>query len=164
MAPVDGRFNYITGLGNITAIVDYAHTPDALKNVLETINDIRQHNEKLITVVGAGGNRDTTKRPVMARIAAKLSDQLILTSDNPRFEEPEAILSEMMKGIEAHVARRVLVIADRRQAIKTAITLARENDIILIAGKGHETYQEIRGVKYPFDDREVVKGLFSIKS
>ncbi|MCX6287497.1 MAG: UDP-N-acetylmuramoyl-L-alanyl-D-glutamate--2,6-diaminopimelate ligase [Bacteroidetes bacterium] len=163
MAPVDGRFNYISGPANIIAIVDYAHTPDALKNVLETINDIRQHNEKLITVVGAGGNRDTTKRPVMARISASLSDQLILTSDNPRFEEAEAILEEMMKGIEASDARKVLVIADRRQAIKTAVTLAGENDIILVAGKGHETYQEIKGVKYPFDDREIVKELFSIK-
>ncbi len=165
MEPVEGRFNYITAQANITAIIDYAHTPDALKNVLETINDIRQHNnEKLITVVGAGGNRDTTKRPVMARIAANLSDQLILTSDNPRFEEPEAILGEMMKGIDAAKANRVLVIANRRQAIKTAVTLARENDIILVAGKGHETYQEIRGVKYPFDDRKTVKELFSLKS
>ena len=163
MTPVDGRFNYINGEGNITAIVDYAHTPDALKNVLETINDIRQHNEKLITVVGAGGNRDTTKRPVMARISARLSDQLILTSDNPRFEEPEAILDDMIKGIEPADSPKVLVIADRRQAIKTAVTLARENDIILIAGKGHETYQEIKGVKYPFDDREIVKELFSLK-
>ncbi|MCX6283790.1 MAG: UDP-N-acetylmuramoyl-L-alanyl-D-glutamate--2,6-diaminopimelate ligase [Bacteroidetes bacterium] len=161
--PVEGRFNYINGPGNITAIIDYAHTPDALKNVLETINDIRHHNEKLITVVGAGGNRDTTKRPVMARISASLSDQLILTSDNPRFEEPEAILEEMVKGIEVTDARKVLVIADRRQAIKTAVTLAGENDIILVAGKGHETYQEIKGVKYPFDDREIVKELLSIK-
>ncbi|MCX6281400.1 MAG: UDP-N-acetylmuramoyl-L-alanyl-D-glutamate--2,6-diaminopimelate ligase [Bacteroidetes bacterium] len=160
MEPVDGRFNYIPGPGNITAIVDYAHTPDALKNVLGTINDIRNHNEKLITVVGAGGNRDTSKRPVMAKISASLSDQLILTSDNPRFEEPEAILQEMVKGIEVTDARKVLVIADRRQAIKTAVTLAADNDIILIAGKGHETYQEIKGVKYPFDDREVVKELF----
>ncbi len=163
MGPVEGRFNSINGPGNITVIVDYAHTPDALKNVLETINDIRHHNEKLITVVGAGGNRDATKRPVMARISASLSDQLVLTSDNPRFEEPEAILEEMMKGIEITDARKVLVIADRRQAIKTAVTLAGENDIILVAGKGHETYQEIKGVKYPFDDREIVKELFSIK-
>ena len=163
MPPVDGRFNYITGPGNITAIVDYAHTPDALKNVLKTINDIRRHKEKLITVVGAGGNRDALKRPVMAKIASGFSDQLILTSDNPRFEEPEAILEEMMKGIEGSDSRKVLVITDRRQAIRTAVSLARENDIILIAGKGHETYQEIRGVKYPFDDREIVKELFSLK-
>ena len=161
--PVDGRFNYINGPCNITAIVDYAHTPDALKNVLETINDIRQHNEKLITVVGAGGNRDKLKRPVMAKIAVNLSDQLILTSDNPRDEEPGAILEEMVKGVEAHLSGKVLVIEDRRQAIKTAVSLARENDIILIAGKGHETYQEIRGVKYPFDDRKTVKELFSLK-
>lgn len=163
MTPVDGRFNYINGPANITAIVDYAHTPDALKNVLQTINDIRQHNEKLITVVGAGGNRDATKRPVMARISAMLSDQLILTSDNPRFEEPDAILNEMMKGVEITDKRKVLVITDRLQAIKTAVTLAAENDIILVAGKGHETYQEIRGVKHRFDDREVVKELFSLK-
>jgi len=163
MRPVDGRFNYITGPSNITAIIDYAHTPDALKNVLETINDIRNHNEKLITVVGAGGNRDASKRPVMAKISASLSDQLILTSDNPRFEEPEAILDQMMKGVLAPDTRKVLVIADRRQAINTAVTLARENDIILVAGKGHETYQEIRGVKHPFDDSEVVKELFSLK-
>jgi len=161
--PVDGRFNYINGPCNITAIVDYAHTPDALKNVLETINDIRQHNEKLITVVGAGGNRDKLKRPVMAKIAVNLSDQLILTSDNPRDEEPGAILEEMVKGVEVHLSGKVLVIEDRRQAIKTAVSLARENDIILIAGKGHETYQEIRGVKYPFDDRKTVKELFSLK-
>lgn len=163
LTPVEGRFNYINGPRNITAIVDYAHTPDALKNVLQTINDIRQHNEKLITVVGAGGNRDATKRPVMARISAMLSDQLILTSDNPRFEDPDAILSEMMKGVDITDKRKVLVITDRLQAIKTAVTLAAENDIILVAGKGHETYQEIRGVKHPFDDREVVKELFSLK-
>jgi len=163
MAPVEGRFNYISGPANITAIVDYAHTPDALKNVLETINDIRKHKEKLITVVGAGGNRDATKRPVMARISASLSDRLILTSDNPRFEEPETILEEMARGIEIQDAPKVLVIADRLQAIKTAVALAVENDIILVAGKGHEAYQEIKGVKYPFDDREVVKELFSIK-
>jgi len=163
LTPVDGRFNYIHGPGNITAVVDYAHTPDALKNVLETINDIRQHNEKLITVAGAGGNRDTTKRPVMARIAARLSDQLILTSDNPRDEDPDVILGDMMKGIENADSGKVLVIADRRQAIKTAVTIARENDIILIAGKGHETYQEIKGVKYQFDDREVVREAFLLK-
>ena len=163
LTPVEGRFNYINGPRNITAIVDYAHTPDALKNVLQTINDIRQHNEKLITVVGAGGNRDATKRPVMARISAMLSDQLILTSDNPRFEDPDAILSEMMKGVDITDKRKVLVIADRLQAIKTAVTLAAENDIILVAGKGHETYQEVKGVKHPFDDREVVKELFSLK-
>jgi|APCry1669189204_1035204.scaffolds.fasta_scaffold00196_5 UDP-N-acetylmuramoyl-L-alanyl-D-glutamate--2,6-diaminopimelate ligase len=163
MEPVDGRFNYISGPRNITAIVDYAHTPDALKNVLETINDIRQHNEKLITVVGAGGNRDKLKRPVMAKIATDLSDQLILTSDNPRDEQPGAILDDMVKGVEAHLSGKVLVIEDRRQAIKTAVSLARDNDIILIAGKGHETYQEIKGIKHHFDDREIVKELFLTK-
>ena len=161
--PVDGRFNYINGPGNVTAIVDYAHSPDSLKNVLQTINDIRRHKEKLITVAGAGGNRDTIKRPVMARIAASLSDQLILTSDNPRFEKPEAILADMEKGIDPADSQKVLVISDRLQAIRTAVALAKDNDIILIAGKGHETYQEIRGVKYPFDDREIVKELFSLK-
>ena len=163
LSPVEGRFNYIHGQGNITAVVDYAHTPDALKNVLETINDIRHHKENLITVVGAGGNRDVAKRPLMAKISVQLSDQLILTSDNPRFEDPDTILEEMVKGIDASDLPKVLVIADRRQAIKTAVTLARENDIILIAGKGHETYQEIRGVKYPFDDRDIVKELFLLK-
>jgi UDP-N-acetylmuramoyl-L-alanyl-D-glutamate--2,6-diaminopimelate ligase len=161
MKPVDGRFNSISGPLHITAIVDYAHTPDALKNVLETINNIRRHKEKIITVVGAGGNRDAAKRPIMARIACNLSDRVILTSDNPRFEEPESILDEMKKGVESCHSSKVLVITDRREAIKTAIALARENDIILVAGKGHETYQEIKGVKYPFDDREIVKGLFT---
>jgi len=125
LGPVEGRFNYIHGQGNITAVVDYAHTPDALKNVLETINDIRHHKENLITVVGAGGNRDVAKRPVMAKISVQLSDQLILTSDNPRFEDPDTILEEMVKGIDASDLPKVLVIADRRQAIKTAVTLAR---------------------------------------
>lgn len=163
LSPVEGRFNYIHGPQNITAIVDYAHTPDALKNVLQTIDDIRSHQEKLITVVGAGGNRDASKRPVMAAIASGLSDRLILTSDNPRDEEPEKILDEMLKGVNAADSGKVLVIADRWQAIKTAVTMAGSNDIILVAGKGHETYQEIKGKKFPFDDREVVKEMFRSK-
>lgn len=156
---VSGRFQYIVSEGNITAIVDYAHTPDALDNVLKTINDIRTKNEQLITVVGCGGNRDKTKRPIMAKIATDLSDKAILTSDNPRNEDPEVILDEMEKGVEAHNYKKVLRITDRKQAIKTACQLAQPNDIILIAGKGHETYQEISGVRHHFDDMETVKEI-----
>ncbi|WP_428229992.1 UDP-N-acetylmuramoyl-L-alanyl-D-glutamate--2,6-diaminopimelate ligase [Flavobacterium sp.] len=156
---VSGRFQYIVSEGNITAIVDYAHTPDALDNVLKTINDIRTRNEQLITVVGCGGNRDKTKRPIMAKIATDLSDKAILTSDNPRNEDPEVILDEMEKGVEAHNYKKILRITDRKQAIKTACQLAQPNDIILIAGKGHETYQEINGVRHHFDDMETVKEI-----
>ena len=156
---VSGRFQYIVSEGNITAIVDYAHTPDALDNVIKTINDIRTKNEQLITVVGCGGNRDTTKRPIMAKIATDLSDKAILTSDNPRNEDPEVILDEMEKGVEGHNYKKVLRITDRKQAIKTACQLAQPKDIILIAGKGHETYQEINGVRHHFDDMETVKEI-----
>ncbi|WP_035651758.1 UDP-N-acetylmuramoyl-L-alanyl-D-glutamate--2,6-diaminopimelate ligase [Flavobacterium sp. ASV13] len=156
---VSGRFQYIVSAGNITAVVDYAHTPDALDNVLKTINDIRTKNEQLITVVGCGGNRDKTKRPIMAKIASDLSDKAILTSDNPRNEDPEVILDEMEKGVEPHNYKRILRITDRKQAIKTACQLAQPNDIILIAGKGHETYQEINGVRHHFDDMETVKEI-----
>lgn len=156
---VSGRFQYIVSEGNITAIVDYAHTPDALDNVLKTINDIRTKNEQLITVVGCGGNRDRTKRPIMAKIATDLSDKAILTSDNPRNEDPEVILDEMEKGVEAHNYKKILRITDRKQAIKTACQFAQPNDIILIAGKGHETYQEINGVRHHFDDMETVKEI-----
>ncbi|MFB3386760.1 UDP-N-acetylmuramoyl-L-alanyl-D-glutamate--2,6-diaminopimelate ligase [Flavobacterium sp. LAR06] len=156
---VSGRFQYIVSEGNITAIVDYAHTPDALDNVLKTINDIRTKNEQLITVVGCGGNRDKTKRPIMAKIGSDLSDKAILTSDNPRNEDPEVILDEMEKGVEAHNYKKILRITDRKQAIKTACQLAQPNDIILIAGKGHETYQEIKGVRHHFDDMETVKEI-----
>ena len=156
---VSGRFQYIVSEQNITVIVDYAHTPDALDNVLKTINDIRTKNEQLITVVGCGGNRDKTKRPIMAKIATDLSDKAILTSDNPRNEDPEVILDEMEKGVEAHNYKKILRITDRKQAIKTACQLARPNDIILIAGKGHETYQEINGVRHHFDDMETVKEI-----
>ncbi|OXA96128.1 UDP-N-acetylmuramoyl-L-alanyl-D-glutamate--2,6-diaminopimelate ligase [Flavobacterium hercynium] len=158
---VSGRFQYIVSEGNVTAIVDYAHTPDALENVLKTIADIRTKNEQLITVVGCGGNRDTTKRPIMAKIAADLSDKAILTSDNPRNEDPEVILDEMEKGIEAHNYKKMLRITDRKQAIKTACQLAQPSDIILIAGKGHETYQEIKGVRSHFDDMETVKEILN---
>jgi UDP-N-acetylmuramoyl-L-alanyl-D-glutamate--2,6-diaminopimelate ligase len=158
---VSGRFQYIVSNTNITAIVDYAHTPDALENVLNTINDVRTNNEQLITVVGCGGNRDTAKRPVMANIATELSDKVILTSDNPRNEEPEAIIHEMEKGVQAQNFKKVLSITDRLQAIKTACQLAQPNDIILIAGKGHETYQEIKGVRHDFDDMKNVKEILN---
>lgn len=156
---VSGRFQYIISSNNITAIVDYAHTPDALENVLNTINDIRTKNEQLITVVGCGGDRDKTKRPVMANIASTLSDKLIITSDNPRTENPSVIIAEMEAGVEPQHFKKSLSIEDRKQAIKTACQLANPNDIILIAGKGHETYQEIMGVRYDFDDMKIVKEL-----
>jgi UDP-N-acetylmuramoyl-L-alanyl-D-glutamate--2,6-diaminopimelate ligase len=156
---VSGRFQYIVSEANITAIVDYAHTPDALENVLKTINDIRTKNEQLITVVGCGGNRDKAKRPVMGGIASDLSDKAILTSDNPRNEDAEVIISEMEQGVAPHNFKRILSITDRKQAIKTACQLAQPNDIILIAGKGHETYQEINGVRHDFDDMKIVKEL-----
>lgn len=156
---VSGRFQYIVTDSKITAIVDYAHTPDALENVLKTVDDIRTKNEQLITVVGCGGNRDKTKRPIMAKIATDLSDKAILTSDNPRNEDPEVILDEMEQGVEAHNYKKILRITDRKQAIKTACQLAQPNDIILIAGKGHETYQEINGVRHHFDDMETVKEI-----
>ncbi|MBC5839974.1 UDP-N-acetylmuramoyl-L-alanyl-D-glutamate--2,6-diaminopimelate ligase [Flavobacterium sp. F-380] len=156
---VSGRFQYIVSDAQITAIVDYAHTPDALENVLKTINDIRTSNEQLITVVGCGGNRDKTKRPIMASIASTLSDKVVITSDNPRNEDPEIIINEMEVGIEAQNFKKVLSITDRKQAIKTACQLAQPNDIILIAGKGHETYQEIKGIRHDFDDMKIVREL-----
>lgn len=156
---VSGRFQYIVSKGNITAVVDYAHTPDALENVLKTIDDIRTKNEQLITIVGCGGDRDKTKRPIMANIASTLSDKAILTSDNPRTEDPEAIILEMEKGVEPQNYKKTLAIVDRKQAIKAACQLAQPNDIILIAGKGHETYQEINGVRYDFDDMKIVTEL-----
>ncbi|MFY7728919.1 MAG: UDP-N-acetylmuramoyl-L-alanyl-D-glutamate--2,6-diaminopimelate ligase, partial [Flavobacterium sp.] len=158
---VSGRFQFIVSPTNVTAIVDYAHTPDALENVLKTIEDIRTRNEKLITVVGCGGDRDKTKRPEMARIASSMSDQAIFTSDNPRSEVPEDIIEDMEKGVEPQDYKKTVALVDRKQAIKLACQLARPNDIILIAGKGHETYQEIQGVKHHFDDMEVVKELLS---
>ena len=156
---VSGRFQFIVSTTNITAIVDYAHTPDALENVLKTINDIRTKNEQLITVVGCGGNRDKTKRPVMAGIATDLSDLAILTSDNPRDENPDEIINEMEQGVASQNYKKLLTITDRKQAIKTACQLAQPNDIILIAGKGHETYQEVKGVRQHFDDMETVKEI-----
>ncbi|MGE4540352.1 MAG: UDP-N-acetylmuramoyl-L-alanyl-D-glutamate--2,6-diaminopimelate ligase [Bacteroidales bacterium] len=149
-----GRFDLIYHPAGIMGIVDYAHTPDALDNVLKTINDIRTNNEQLITVVGAGGDRDKTKRPEMARLAAAGSTKLILTSDNPRTENPETIIQDMRKGVAAEHFNRVLAVSNRREAIRTAVALASKGDIILVAGKGHETYQEINGIRQPFDDRK----------
>jgi UDP-N-acetylmuramoyl-L-alanyl-D-glutamate--2,6-diaminopimelate ligase len=158
---VSGRFQFIISDGGITAIVDYAHTPDALDNVLKTIEDIRSRNEQLITVVGCGGDRDKTKRPIMAQIATNLSDKVILTSDNPRSEDPDDIIADMEKGVEPQNQRKTISVTDRRQAIKTACQLAQLGDIILIAGKGHETYQEVKGVRHHFDDMETVKELLA---
>lgn len=154
---VSGRFQYIISNNKITAIVDYAHTPDALQNVLETINSIRTKNEELITVVGCGGDRDKTKRPKMGHIATALSTKVIFTSDNPRNEDPETILKEIEKGVEPQNYKKALTITDRAQAIKTACQMAQPNDIILIAGKGHENYQEIKGERFDFDDFKIVQ-------
>jgi len=154
---VAGRFQYLISNENITAIVDYAHTPDALKNVLETINSIRTNNEELITVVGCGGDRDTTKRPKMGHIASALSTKVIFTSDNPRSEVPESIIEDIEKGVEPQNFKKIVSIVDRKQAIKTACQMAQPNDIILIAGKGHETYQEIKGQRFDFDDYKIVQ-------
>ncbi|WP_428741297.1 UDP-N-acetylmuramoyl-L-alanyl-D-glutamate--2,6-diaminopimelate ligase [Tenacibaculum sp.] len=158
---VSGRFQYTVSTEGVTAIVDYAHTPDALKNVLQTINDIRTGNETVITVVGCGGDRDVSKRPKMAMIASQLSNQAIFTSDNPRTEDPQSIIDQMEVGVAAENYKKTLFILDRRQAIKTACKLAKSGDIILIAGKGHETYQEINGVRHHFDDLEEVTNCFN---
>ncbi|WP_438966028.1 UDP-N-acetylmuramoyl-L-alanyl-D-glutamate--2,6-diaminopimelate ligase [Flavobacterium sp.] len=158
---VAGRFQFIISKSKITAIVDYAHTPDALENVLQTISEIRTKNEQLITVVGCGGDRDKTKRPVMAHVASNLSDKTIFTSDNPRSEVPEVIIEDMEKGVEPQNYKKTVSIVDRKQAIKTACIMANENDIILIAGKGHENYQEIKGVKHDFDDLQIVKEILN---
>jgi len=156
---VTGRFQHFISQGGITAIVDYAHTPDALKNVLETINDIRTGNEQVIIVVGCGGDRDKAKRPIMGRIASQLSSQVIFTSDNPRSENPQTIIEEIEVGVESQNFRKTLSILDREQAIKTATKLAKKGDIILIAGKGHETYQEVKGKRSHFDDYEKITQL-----
>lgn len=164
LKPVPGRLERVDSVCGVTGLVDYAHTPDALFNVIETINKIREEGRQLITVVGAGGDRDRTKRPKMAFIAAEGSTKTILTSDNPRTEDPERILDEMESGITPDLRRKVLRITDRREAIKTAVTLAGRGDIILVAGKGHEPYQEIMGVKYHFDDREELKAALLLKT
>ena len=158
---VDGRFQYFISKEKITAIVDYAHTPDALKNVLDTINTLRTGNENVITVVGCGGDRDRSKRPVMGHIASEMSNKAIFTSDNPRSEEPAAIIDEMVGGVEPQNTKKILAIENREQAIKTACQLALANDIILVAGKGHETYQETNGKRIDFDDFKIIKELLS---
>jgi UDP-N-acetylmuramoyl-L-alanyl-D-glutamate--2,6-diaminopimelate ligase len=161
--PVPGRLEVIKSPGGISGIVDYAHTPDALLNVIDTINKIREGGVQLITVVGAGGDRDRTKRPKMAAISAEGSTKVILTSDNPRSEDPEKIIDEMEAGITPDLKRKILRITNRHEAIKTAVMLANQGDVILIAGKGHETYQEIMGVKNHFDDREELKNALLLR-
>ena len=158
---VSGRLEPIHSPEGYTAIVDYAHTPDALENVLNTINEVLNGKGKVITVCGAGGNRDKGKRPIMAQTAAKLSDKVIITSDNPRFEEPQDIINEMLAGLDNKQMKKVVSIVDRKEAIRTASMMAEKGDVILIAGKGHEDYQEIKGVKHHFDDREIVREIFS---
>jgi UDP-N-acetylmuramoyl-L-alanyl-D-glutamate--2,6-diaminopimelate ligase len=155
-----GRFETIRSKSGVTGIVDYAHTPDALVNVLKAINQIRKGTEQLITVVGAGGNRDKTKRPIMARVCVENSDKVIITSDNPRFEEPEDIIRDMIAGVDEKFKPKTLTITNRQEAIKTAVMLAKPGDIILLAGKGHEPYQDVKGVKHHFDDKEEILKFF----
>ncbi|MGL4327734.1 MAG: glutamate ligase domain-containing protein, partial [Tannerellaceae bacterium] len=152
-----GRFETIRSDKGFTAIVDYANTPDAQTNVLNAIHEVLSDKGRVITVVGAGGNRDKGKRPLMAKESVKYSEQVILTSDNPRFEEPDAIIENMTAGLDNNEMKKVLCITDRKQAIKTAIMMANAGDVILIAGKGHEDYQDVKGVKHHFDDREIVR-------
>jgi len=163
LRPVSGRFDTLRSPSGYTAIVDYAHTPDALVNVLNAIHEVLEGKQKaqVITVVGAGGNRDKGKRPIMAQESVKRSDRVIITSDNPRFEEPQDIINDMLAGLTAEEKRKTLTIVDRREAIRTACALAQPGDVILIAGKGHEDYQEVKGVKHHFDDKEVVRGIFA---
>jgi len=160
LVPVDGRFEIVKGPNGITGIVDYAHTPDALQNVLNTIRDIVKKEQKVITVVGCGGNRDKTKRPIMAKVATGLSDKVILTSDNPRNEDPEQIIKEMKDGLDLDDMIKTVILSDRQQAIEAGCKMAGPNDVILIAGKGHENYQEINGVKHHFDDVEELNNAF----
>ena len=161
LSGAEGRFDYVLSpKEKIMGIVDYAHTPDALVNVLDTIQKLRKGGEQIITVVGCGGDRDRTKRPVMAEVACKLSDRVVFTSDNPRTEDANEILKEMEQGLNTAAKRKYLSITDRKEAIKTAVALARPGDILLVAGKGHEKYQEIKGVKYPFDDKAVLNEIF----
>ena len=162
LGKVNGRFEVLRGPNRITAIVDYAHTPDALKNVLQTINEIRKNSVNLITVVGCGGNRDQAKRPEMGKLASAMSNRAILTSDNPRLEDPQSILEQMEAGVEPQNYKRIVKIVDRKEAIKTAVLMAQSGDIILVAGKGHETYQDIQGVKHPFDDKIILSETFKL--
>ena len=161
LRPVAGRFDSMRSPSGYTAIVDYAHTPDALENVLNAIHEVLRGRGKVITVVGAGGNRDKGKRPLMAQEAAKQSDRLLITSDNPRFEEPQAIINDMLAGLTDEDKKKTLSIVDRREAIRMACMLAQPGDVVLVAGKGHEDYQEIKGVKHHFDDREVIREIFA---
>ena len=163
LTPVAGRIEFFKNTNGVVAVVDYAHTPDALENILGTLRALCPKDKKIITVVGAGGNRDKGKRPIMGSICARLSNRVVLTSDNPRNEDAADIANQMMAGIEPKYAENVLTILDRKQAIRTAVMLAEGGDVILIAGKGHETYQEIQGVKHHFDDREIVKEIFNLK-
>ncbi len=160
LRPVSGRFEALRSPKGYTALIDYAHTPDALVNVLDTIHEVLRGNGKVITVIGAGGNRDKGKRPLMAKESAKRSDRVIITSDNPRFEEPQDIINDMLAGLDKKDSQKVISITDRKEAIRTACMLAQSGDVVLIAGKGHENYQEIKGVKHHFDDKEVVKNIF----
>ena len=162
LGKVNGRFEVLRGPNRITAIVDYAHTPDELKNVLQTINEIRKNSVNLITVVGCGGNRDQAKRPEMGKLASAMSNRAILTSDNPRLEDPQSILEQMEAGVEPQNYKRIVKIVDRKEAIKTAVLMAQSGDIILVAGKGHETYQDIQGVKHPFDDKIILSETFKL--
>ena len=164
LKPVAGRFDAIRSPEGYTAIVDYAHTPDALVNVLSAIHGVLEGKGKVITVVGAGGNRDKGKRPVMAQEAAKQSDRVIITSDNPRFEEPQDIINDMLAGLTKDDMRKTISMTDRKEAIKTACMLAEKGDVILVAGKGHENYQDVRGVKHHFDDKEILQEIFSLNS
>jgi UDP-N-acetylmuramoyl-L-alanyl-D-glutamate--2,6-diaminopimelate ligase len=161
---IEGRFEYLKSNNGVIAIVDYAHTPDAVLNVVKAINQIRTGNEQLITVIGAGGDRDRTKRPKMAKIAVENSDKTILTSDNPRNESPDAIINDMYRGVENSHKKNVLIIVDRKEAIKTACMIANSGDIILVAGKGHETYQEIKGKRYHFNDKEIIAEQFMLNN
>jgi UDP-N-acetylmuramoyl-L-alanyl-D-glutamate--2,6-diaminopimelate ligase len=160
---VEGRFDLITGPNNVNAIVDYAHTPDALENVLKTLNDINQNkNSRIITVFGCGGNRDSLKRPIMGSVAVRYSHQVIITTDNPRFENPDDITNDILKGVDNASKKKTLVILNRKEAIKTACSIAKDGDIILVAGKGHEKYQEMDGIKHHFDDKEVLMEIFGL--
>ena len=161
LRPVAGRFETIRSSKGYTAIVDYAHTPDALVNVLNAIHGVLEGKGKIITVCGAGGNRDKGKRPIMAKEAARMSDRVIITSDNPRFEEPQEIINDMLAGLDSDDMRKTISIIDRREAIKTACFLAQANDVILVAGKGHENYQEVKGVKHHFDDKEELENFMN---
>ena len=163
LSGAEGRFDYmISPKEKIVGIVDYAHTPDALENVLNTLHKLRKNEERIITVVGCGGDRDKSKRPVMGELACQLSDQVVFTSDNPRSEEPEVILKDMETGLNTAARRKLISISDRKEAIKTAVSLSQHSDIVLVAGKGHEKYQEIKGVKYPFDDKAVLREIFEL--